>query len=72
MTGDAALINLVRRTLRRLEEEMAPDDPAHQEVKASTVRSIAEFKVARMPESTAIPESKTASNLPGQRSTLPT
>jgi len=42
-----ALPYLLRRTLRRLEEQTAPNDPALQDLKSSIVRSIAELEVQR-------------------------
>jgi len=47
MSSQVALPNLLRRTLRRLEEQMAPEDPALRELKSSIVRSIAELEVQR-------------------------
>ena len=60
MVGDAALINLVRRTLRHLEQEMAPDDPALKELKTSMLRSVAELTLVRMPGTPTFPDSKIA------------
>ena len=60
MVGDAALINLVRRTLRHLEQEMAPDDPALKELKTCMLRSVAELTLVRMPGSGTFPDSKIA------------
>ena len=60
MVGDAALINLVRRTLRRLEEQMGPEDSALRELKGSVLRSVAELTLVRMPTSPNFPDSKIA------------
>lgn len=47
MSSEMALPYLLRRTLRRLEEQTAPNDPALQDLKSSIVRSIAELEVQR-------------------------
>lgn len=60
MTGDAALINLVRRTLRRLEEEMSPQDPALQDLKHSAVESVARLTLVEISGNSPFPDSKTA------------
>lgn len=47
MVTETALPALLRRTLSHLEEQLPPDDPALQELKAWIVRSIAELEVQR-------------------------
>jgi hypothetical protein len=57
MEGLAAVVNLARRTLRRLEEQLGPDDPGLKEIRASILRAIAELEFVRRAGS---PLSKTA------------
>ena len=47
MEGLAGVVNLARRTLRRLEEQLGPDDPALKEIRASILRAIAELEFVR-------------------------
>lgn len=44
------LVDVLRSTLQHLEEteELKPDDPALQEIKATILRAIAELEIVRM------------------------
>lgn len=47
MGNIASVVNLARRTLRRLEEQLGPGDPVLKEVRAAVLRAIAELDFAR-------------------------
>jgi hypothetical protein len=60
MEGLAAVVNLARRTLRRLEEQLGPDDPVLKEIRASIVWAIAELQFSRETNRRISPLPKTA------------